>query len=130
VFCKIARGEEQASLVYEDKNVVAFLDMRPVNEGHTLVVTRKHYENIYLVPDEELSHLFRVVKRVAIAIAKSEKAGGISIVQNNGRGAHQVVFHLHVHVIPRYENLEARRPREVAKQDGLDRVAARIRGFI
>jgi histidine triad (HIT) family protein len=130
VFCKIARKEAPASLVYGDDEVVAFLDARPVNEGHTLVITRKHYVDIYEAPDEEIAHLFKVVKRVACAIKKSEAADGISIFQNNGRAANQVVFHLHVHVIPRYEGQISQRSRDVAEQARLDKVAAKIKEFI
>jgi histidine triad (HIT) family protein len=130
VFCRIARNEERASCVYEDKDVVAFLDARPVNEGHMLVIPRKHYENIFEIPDGEVANLFKIVKKVAYAVKKGEKAEGISIVQNNGKAAHQVVFHFHVHIIPRYEGQEAHRPRETPEQIELERVAAKIRKYI
>ncbi|MGA3191564.1 MAG: HIT family protein [Candidatus Bathyarchaeia archaeon] len=130
VFCRIGRKEEHASFVYEDKDVVAFLDSRPVNEGHTLVVPRKHYEDIFEVPEEEVANLFKIVKKVAYGISNSEKADGISIVQNNGEAAHQIVFHFHVHIIPRYEGQDSHRPRETVEQNELDRVAAKIRKFL
>jgi diadenosine tetraphosphate (Ap4A) HIT family hydrolase len=130
VFCRIARKEEHASFVYEDKDVTAFLDSRPVNEGHTLVVPRKHYETIFEVPEEEVANLFKIVKKLAYGISKSEKAEGISIVQNNGEAAHQIVFHFHVHIIPRYEGQDSHRPRETVEQNELDRVAAKIRKFL
>jgi diadenosine tetraphosphate (Ap4A) HIT family hydrolase len=130
VFCRIARNEAPASFVYDDNEVVAFLDARPVNEGHTLVITRKHYVDIYEVPDEEIAHVFKIVKRVAYAVKKSERADGISILQNNGRAANQVVFHLHVHIIPRYEGRSSQRGRDMVEQGKLDKVAARIREFI
>lgn len=130
IFCSIAGHEVPASLVYEDKRAIAFLDARPVNAGHTLVITRNHYENIYEVPDEELAYLFKIVKKVANAVKKSEKADGISIFQNNGKAAHQVVFHFHVHIIPRYEGQNSQRKREIAEQSELEKVAARIREFI
>jgi histidine triad (HIT) family protein len=130
VFCRIARNEEPASYVYEDENVIAFLDARPISEGHTLVVTRKHYENIFALPEEELAHLFNVVKRVALAVYRSEKADGISIMQNNGSAARQVVFHFHVHVVPRYVGRDSLMPRTVAEQIELDKIAARIRKYI
>lgn len=127
VFCRIAKKEEHASFVYEDKDVVAFLDSRPVNEGHTLVVSRKHYENIFEVPDEEVANLFKIVKKLAYGVSKSEKAEGISLVQNNGEAARQLIFHFHVHIIPRYEGQDSHRPRGPVDQDELDRVAAKIR---
>ncbi len=100
IFCKIIRGEVPASIVYEDEQVAAFLSHRPINEGHTLVVPKKHYENIYDIPEEEAGYLFRVTKRVAGAVRDAVAAEGIRLVQNNGEAAGQVVFHLHVHVIP------------------------------
>jgi histidine triad (HIT) family protein len=130
VFCRIGRNEEHASYIYEDEGVIAFLDARPVSEGHALVVPRRHYENIYAVPDEEVANLFKVVKKVALAISKSEKAEGMSIIQNNGSIANQVVFHFHVHVIPRYVGKDSRRPRTFVEKAELDEIAARIRKYI
>ena len=127
VFCRIARGEAHASRLYEDDDVMAFLDARPVNEGHTLVISKKHYENIHEIPDEELAKVFKVAKRVAAAVMKSEKAEGIRILQNNGQAANQVIFHFHVHVIPEYEGQDRYRPRGTPEQDELEKVAAKIR---
>ena len=104
VFCKIIRKEAPASIVYEDEKVVAFLSIRPVNVGHTLVVPKRHYENIYEIPDEEVSYLFKVVKKLAHAVKHSTGAEGIRIVQNNGKAAGQVILHLHVHIIPMKEH--------------------------
>src|SRR5208283_1985546 len=100
IFCKIIRKEAPASIVYEDTQVVAFLSNRPVNVGHTLVAPKKHYENIYEIPEEEAAHLFKIVKKIAHAVKDSTGIEGIRIVQNNGKDAGQVVFHLHVHIIP------------------------------
>jgi histidine triad (HIT) family protein len=100
IFCQIIQKQLPASVVYEDEQVVAFLSNRPVNEGHTLVVPKKHYANFYEISEDEAAYLFRIVKRVALAVRDSVDAEGIRIVQNNGEAAGQVVFHLHVHVIP------------------------------
>jgi histidine triad (HIT) family protein len=100
IFCQIIRKEASANIFYEDEQVIAFLSNRPVNEGHTLVVPKKHYENIYEISEEEVAYLFRIVKRVAHAVRDAMGAEGIRIVQNNGEAAGQVVFHLHVHIIP------------------------------
>ncbi|MGD6852518.1 MAG: HIT family protein [Candidatus Bathyarchaeia archaeon] len=100
VFCQIIRKEAPACIVYEDEMVVAFLSNRPVNEGHTLVVPKKHYENIYEIPDEEIAHLSKIAKRVAVGVRDAMDAEGIRVVQNNGSAAGQVIFHFHVHVIP------------------------------
>jgi histidine triad (HIT) family protein len=104
IFCQIIRKEAPANVVYEDHQVAAFLSNRPVNEGHTLVVPKKHYENIFEIPEEAAAYLFRVAKRAADAIRDAMTAERIRIVQNNGCAAGQVVFHLHVHVIPMEPN--------------------------
>ncbi len=100
VFCQIIRKEAPASIVYEDAQVVAFLSNRPVNVGHTLVAPKKHYENIYEIPEEEAAYLFRIVTKIARAVKDATGIEGIRIVQNNGKDAGQVIFHLHVHIIP------------------------------
>ena len=99
-FCQIIRGEAPYHRVFEDETTIAFLSNRPVNPGHTLIVPKKHHENIYQISDEEIAHIFMVVKRVAEAISKALAPQGIRIVQNNGEAAGQVIPHLHVHVIP------------------------------
>lgn len=130
VFCKIIRGEERATRIYEDERVVAFMDNRPVTEGHSLIVSKKHYESIFDVPDEELAYLMKVVKKVAVAIRKSENPQGTRIIQNNGRAANQIIFHFHVHVIPVYERKSSFGFRRAQEEDALEVVAARIRRFI
>ena len=129
-FCRIASGEAAASIVYEDKNVLAFMDLSPATVGHTLVVPRKHWENIYEVPEETLTKLIAVVKRVSVAVKKSFDADGITIIQNNGRAAGQMVFHLHFHVIPVNSNSEIRRGfhgRVASERTRLDKTAQKIR---
>jgi histidine triad (HIT) family protein len=100
IFCKIIQKRAPASVVYEDEQVVAFMSNRPVNEGHTLVVPKKHYENIYDISEDDIAYLFKIVKRVALAVRDAMDAEGIRVVQNNGWAAGQVIFHFHVHVIP------------------------------
>jgi histidine triad (HIT) family protein len=130
VFCRIVNNEESRSAIYEDDKVVAIMDFRPVNEGHTLVIPKKHYENIYEIPEEEVAYLFKIVKKLAGAVRLGVNAEGISLVQNNGKAASQVVFHLHVHIIPRYEGKKSSRPREVVGANVLEKVADRIRGVL
>jgi histidine triad (HIT) family protein len=101
-FCRIASGKAPASIIYEDTTVLAFMDLNPANVGHTLVVPREHWENIYEVPENVLADLFSVVKRVSAAVKKTVGAEGISVLQLNGRAAGQSVMHFHVHVIPRF----------------------------
>ena len=104
LFLKIINGEIPATKVYEDEHVVAFLDIRPVNPGHTLVVPRHQSRNLFDTPDEVLARLAPIVKKVAIGVMEAVGADGINIHINNEPAAGQVVFHMHVHIIPRFEN--------------------------
>jgi len=129
-FCRIASGEAAASIVYEDKNVLAFMDLSPATVGNTLVVPREHWENIYAVPEETLTKLITVVKRISVAVKKTFSADGITVIQNNGRAAGQAVFHLHFHVIPVNSNSEIRRGfhgRVASERTRLDKTAQKIR---
>ena len=102
MFCRIIRGEAEAYIVYEDDDVVAFLDKYPVSRGHTLVVPKEHYPHIYEVPDRLLAKLVLVARDIARAQVRALGATGVRIVQNNGSDAGQVIFHVHFHVIPFY----------------------------
>ena len=101
-FCNIVLRKDQASIIYEDDCVLAFMDLHPANVGHTLVVPREHWETIYDIPEKVLADLFAVVKRVSVAVKKAVSAEGISILQFNERAAGQSVKHFHVHVVPRF----------------------------
>lgn len=103
LFCKIANGDIPASKVYEDADVVAFLDIQPVNVGHTLVVPRAHFDNCAATPDDAMAAVMRVVRRVGDAALKVTGADGYNVGINCGRAAGQVIMHTHVHVMPRFE---------------------------
>lgn len=103
IFCKIVRGEIPSNKVYEDEHTLAFLDINPRNPGHTLVIPKKHHEQIFTLSDQEGAAIFSSVKKVAALVKNGVKADGISIAQNNGKAAGQVVWHVHFHVIPRFE---------------------------
>jgi histidine triad (HIT) family protein len=129
-FCGIASGKIPASIVYEDANVVAFMDLNPARAGHTLVAPREHWENIYEVPEELLAELAAAVKRVCVAVKKTVDADGIKVIQLNGGAAGQVVMHLHVHVIPAFSKPESaaeHRGRLTPEREELDEMARRIR---
>ncbi|HOZ36540.1 MAG TPA: HIT family protein [bacterium] len=104
IFCKIINGEIPADKVYEDEKIIAFLDISPINKGHVLVVPKEHFENLLETPDELISKIMIIAKRLGLAIKKATDAEGINIGINNGAGAGQVVFHTHIHVIPRFIN--------------------------
>ena len=129
VFCKIVRKESFAYLVYEDEKVLAFLDNRPVSEGHTLVIPRAHYENLYTVPDDEVAYLFGIVKKVVLAVKAAVKADGIRIVQSNGSAAGQVVFHTHVHIISSYKN-QKKCNRRIYMDEEFEKIQIKIKSYI
>lgn len=103
LFCKIVAGEIPCTKVYEDDTVFAFLDIRPVNIGHTLIVPKAHHANLYETEDAALAHIMVVTKKLAIAIKKALNADGINIEMNNDPVAGQIIFHTHIHIIPRFE---------------------------
>ena len=104
VFCKIIKGDIPAAKVYEDKNVLAFLDIAPVHPGHTLVIPKEHVETLHDIPDDVLKEVAVVTKRIADAIKRGVAADGISIGMSNGEAAGQVVPHAHLHIMPRRKN--------------------------
>lgn len=100
IFCQISNGTAPAHVLYQDSNVIAFMDKYPLAKGHVLIIPRTHAEKMHQVKDEELMHILPVAKKIA-------KAMGIenyNLLQNNGRIAHQAVFHVHFHIIPKREN--------------------------
>ncbi len=100
VFCKIINGEINSQIVYKSDEVIAFLDVNPLSEGHLLVVPVKHYDNIFSIPPEVFSKVMVVAQLMAKKLVDKLGASGVRIVINNGVSAGQVVNHLHVHVIP------------------------------
>jgi histidine triad (HIT) family protein len=132
VFCRIAQKQSPGSVVYEDRTVMAFLDTNPLNEGHTLIIPKEHYENIFEIPEEFLAYIHMISKRIAVGVKKATNADGISIFQQNGKAADQEIFHLHVHIVPRYEGQKMKRFLEKSETDReeLERIAASIRGRI
>ncbi|MCC7522333.1 HIT family protein [Candidatus Uhrbacteria bacterium] len=104
LFKKIIAGEIPCEKVYEDDHVFAFLDIAPVNPGHTLVVPKIWSEGLLDTDPQILAHVIQGVQKVAKAVKEATGASGINLHQNNGEIAGQKVFHLHFHVIPRHEN--------------------------
>lgn len=102
LFCKIVAGEIPSNKVYETDKILAFLDITPVNEGHTLVIPKEHYENIFEIPDDILAFLAVELKHLSRAVQKATNSGGINIAMNNREVAGQVIPHAHFHIIPRY----------------------------
>jgi len=103
IFCKIVSGELACEKIYEDEETLAFLDIAPVNYGHTLVIPKEHYENLEAVPEDLLAKVIKTVKEVGLSIKKNLGSAGYNATVNNGSIAGQIIPHLHFHVIPRAE---------------------------
>jgi histidine triad (HIT) family protein len=103
IFAKILRGEAPSAKVFEDDHVFAFMDVFPQSRGHTLVISKEcRARNLLEVEPEPLEHLILGVQRVARAVRAALQPDGITIMQSNGAASNQTVFHLHVHIIPRW----------------------------
>jgi histidine triad (HIT) family protein len=101
IFCKIASGKIPATKIYEDDVIVAFLDIGPISDGHTLLMPRKHFEKLHDCPPELLGEIAARLGKIAGAVASAIGADGYNVLCNNGRAAGQLVDHLHFHIIPR-----------------------------
>ena len=104
IFCSIVAGEIPSVKVMETPRILAFLDIAPVNHGHTLVIPKEHHESLLDLPDDLWTEMGRVSRQVARALQKALYARAFNVGMNNFEAAGQVVFHAHLHVIPRYTN--------------------------
>lgn len=103
IFCKIANGDIPAATIYEDEEFRVILDLGPASKGHALILPKNHFKDICEADAETAGKLFPLAAKIGTAMKKGLGADGFNVVQNNGSCAGQTVFHLHVHVIPRYE---------------------------
>ena len=103
LFCKIVRGEIPAEKIYEDADTLAFLDIKPINKGHTLVIPKAHYQDTLEVPEELFMKMMATVKKIGHAFKDGLGITNFNIGMNNGAAAGQVVFHAHIHVMSRRE---------------------------
>jgi histidine triad (HIT) family protein len=104
IFSKILRGEIPCHKVYEDELVLAFLDVGPLSPGHTLVIPKEAVATVDQMSDESAAAIGRVLPRISRAVLKATGAREFNILQNNGPGAHQAVFHVHFHIIPKFQD--------------------------
>lgn len=102
IFCKIANGIIPSATVYEDDDFRAILDIAPAHKGHVIILPKEHADNLFALPEDIAAKVFPVAKKVAAAVKKTTGCDGINILQNNEPAAGQTVFHLHIHIIPRY----------------------------
>ncbi|MCH2569258.1 MAG: HIT family protein [Pseudomonadales bacterium] len=128
VFAQILRGNAPAFKVYENDSALAFMDIMPQMDGHTLVIPKSAAENLHDVEPEILGETIKVVQLVSGAVQRAFEAPGIMIAQLNGAAAGQTVFHLHFHIMPRFEGLDFKlHAREVEDGEKLAEFAQRIR---
>jgi histidine triad (HIT) family protein len=127
VFCKIASGEIPSNKIYENDEIFAFLDIRPNNPGHALVIPKDHFENIYTVPAETWARMQLAVHKLAPAIREAVNADGINIHMNNEPAAGQEVMHCHVHIIPRHndDGFKLWHGKEISKEE-MDKVRSEL----
>ncbi len=131
IFCKLVNGEIPSTKLYEDSEALAFLDINPVNLGHALVIPKKHFKNILETPEDIMAHMMKIVKKVSHGL-EALKPDGININMNNKEAAGQVVFHSHIHVIPRYkgDGFELWHGRSNYKNGEKEEVAKKIIGAL
>ena len=103
IFAKIVSGEIPAFKVYEDDHALAFMDINPASRGHTLVISKDEFPDLFDIPADTLAAVARATQAVARGIRAALRPDGLNIIQNNGAAAGQVVFHYHVHLVPRWE---------------------------
>ncbi len=129
IFCRIVKGEIPSEKVYEDSKYVAFLDIMPANPGHTLVIPKEHYEDLMSTPNEVLDGMLNDAKKIASAVLKAVDAEGFNLQVNVGKVSGQVVPHLHIHIIPRFEGDGHHLFRQGEYEEGqMEEIAKRIRG--
>jgi histidine triad (HIT) family protein len=131
IFARILRGEIPAHKVFEDEHTLAFMDVMPQSDGHALVIPKAEAENLFDVAPAALSATILTTQRVARAVKKAFAPPGVLIAQLNGAGAGQSVFHIHFHIVPRYEGIDLRfHAREMADPQLLAEHAARVRAAL
>ncbi len=131
LFCDILDGKRDGHFLYEDDSHVAFLDKYPIDFGHSLVLPRKHHEKITDMTSENVGTVFSLVPKIAKAILSATNADAFSIAQNNGRAAKQIIPHVHIHLIPRYNNKgTVWTKRQISNNDDLSELAKKIRSFL
>ena len=131
IFCDIIQGKKQGHFIYEDDTHVAFLDKYPIDHGHSLVLPREHFEKVTDMTADKVGDLFSKVPKIAKAIIKTTNADAFSMAQNNGRAAKQIVPHVHVHIIPRFNDKGTIwTKREIWDDDALKILAEKIRKCI
>ena len=128
IFCDMIGGKCPYYEIYHDSNIIAILDKYPIDKGHSLVITKKPYEKLTDMSNQEVAELFSKIPKIANAIIKATNADAFSIAQNNGKAAKQIIPHVHIHIIPRYNDTGTLwLKRKILRDNELDELAQKIR---
>lgn len=106
IFCKIAAGEIPSRKIYEDNDLIAIMDLSPTSKGHSLIIPKEHYTNIYDIDEEIAGKVMKTAKKLATKMTVALNCDGFNLLQNNGETAGQTMFHFHMHLIPRYKDAD------------------------
>ncbi|NVM43594.1 MAG: HIT family protein [Candidatus Lokiarchaeota archaeon] len=129
IFCQIVDKKIQSQILFENDTILAFLDIFPISNGHTIVIPKNHYNNLEDIPVDELTDVFKIVKKISSKIYEKLKIDGYNILQNNFKAAGQVINHFHVHIIPRRREdgkFQLLIPREQSKEEELNKTLKTI----
>ena len=128
IFCDMIGGKCPYYEIYHDSNIIAILDKYPIDKGHSLVITKKPYEKLTDMSNQEVAELFSKIPKIANAIIKATNADAFSIAQNNGKAAKQIIPHVHIHIIPRYNDTGTLwLKRKILRDNERDELAQKIR---
>ena len=131
IFCDILEGKREGHIVYEDEKHIAFLDKYPIDDGHTLVIPKKHYERITDMDSNDVGELFSLIPKIAKAVLLGAGADAFSLAQNNGKAAKQIIPHVHVHIIPRYNDKgTVWTKRQIPSDDVLSELSLKIKTIL
>jgi len=132
LFCKMVAGEIPVTKIYEDDEVLAFLDIGPISDGHTLVIPKQHFDKLHDCPSEVLAQIASRLGKIAGAVSAAMNSEGYNVLCNNGRAAGQVIEHLHFHIISRSagDGLLSRWPSYEYQAGEIESIAARIRKYL
>jgi len=124
-------GNLSCHMIYQDNDCIAILDKYPIDNGHSLIITKKPYEKITDMDVDEVAKLFSKIPKIANAIIKATNADAFSIAQNNGKAAKQIIPHVHIHIIPRYNTTGTLwTKRKIMKDSELDIMAQKIKNYL
>ena len=131
IFCEMIEGKMLCHMIYQDDDCIAILDKYPIDNGHSLIITKKPYEKLTDMNPDEVAKLFSKIPKIANAIIKATNADAFSIAQNNGKAAKQIIAHVHVHIIPRYNKTGTLwTKRKVLAENELDELAQKIKNCL